>query len=70
MICQSVKKEILSGIYQLMQENSIISLEDKNVLLVESANTALTLLCAIKSCAKKACTINVAIPAIANKRHK
>ncbi len=59
-------EKIMNSIYQLRAGESIISLEDKNVLLVdEGANTGLRLLCAIKSCiSKKANTINVAVPVI------
>jgi len=61
------EEKILDDIYQLRGGESIISLENRNVLLVdESANTGLRLLCAIKSCvSKNVRSINVAIPLIA-----
>jgi len=61
------EEKILQNIYKFRGGESIISLQDRNVLLVdEGANTGLTLLCAIKSCiAKKAASINVAVPVIA-----
>jgi len=61
------EEKILQNIYQFRGGESIISLQNRNVLLVdEGANTGLTLLCAIKSCiSKKAASINVAIPVIA-----
>jgi len=59
-------EKIMNNIYQLRAGESIISLEGKDVLLVdEGSNTGLRLLCAIKSCiSKKANTINVAVPVI------
>ncbi|EDM24225.1 phosphoribosyltransferase family protein [Caminibacter mediatlanticus] len=61
------EEKILEDIHQLRGGEGIISLENRNVLLVdEGANTGLTLLCAIKSCLnKKANSINVAVPVIA-----
>jgi len=61
------EEKILQNIYKFRAGESIISLHNRNVLLVdEGANTGLTLLCAIKSCiSKKASSINVAIPVIA-----
>ncbi|AZV46543.1 hypothetical protein C3L23_04425 [Nautilia sp. PV-1] len=61
------EEKILQNIYKFRGGESIISLHNRNVLLVdEGANTGLTLLCAIKSCiAKKAASINVALPLIA-----
>ena len=61
------EENILQNIYKFRAGESIISLQNRNVLLVdEGANTGLTLLCAIKSCiSKKAASINVAIPIIA-----
>jgi len=61
------EEKILDDIYQLRGGEGIISLENKDVLLVdEGANTGLRLLCAIKSCiSKNVNTINVAIPVIA-----
>ena len=61
------EEKILEDIHQLRAGEGIISLENKNVLLVdEGASTGLTLLCAIKSCInKKVNSINVAIPVIA-----
>jgi len=61
------EEKILDDIYQLRAGEGIISLENKDVLLVdEGANTGLRLLCAIKSCiSKNVNTINVAIPVIA-----
>jgi putative phosphoribosyl transferase len=61
------EEKILQNIYKFRGGESIISLHNRNVLLVdEGANTGLTLLCAIKSCiAKKASSINVALPLIA-----
>jgi len=61
------EEKILQNIYKFRAGESIISLHNRNVLLVdEGANTGLTLLCAIKSCiSKKAASINVAIPVIA-----
>ena len=59
--------KILENIHKFRAGEGIISLENKNVLLVdEGANTGLTLLCAIKSCInKKVNSINVAIPVVA-----
>jgi len=61
------EEKILENIHQIRAGEGIISLEDKNVLLVdEGANTGLTMLCAIKSCLnKKVKSINVAAPVIA-----
>ena len=61
------EEKILQDIYQLRAGEGIISLKERNVLLVdEGANTGLTLMCAIKSCiSQKAATINVAMPIIA-----
>jgi len=61
------EEKILQNIYKFRAGETIISLHNRNVLLVdEGANTGLTLLCAIKSCiSKKAASINVAIPIIA-----
>jgi len=61
------EEKILQDLYQFRGGEGIISLEGKNVLLIdEGANTGLTLLCAIKSCiSKKASSINVAMPIIA-----
>jgi len=61
------EEKILQDIYKFRAGEGIISLEGKNILLVdESANTGLTLLCAIKSCiSKNVSSINVAIPLIA-----
>jgi putative phosphoribosyl transferase len=61
------EEKILQNIYKFRAGESIISLHNRNVLLVdEGANTGLTLLCAIKSCiSKKAASINVAMPVIA-----
>jgi len=66
------EEKILQNIYQFRGGESIISLQNRNVLLVdEGANTGLTLLCAIKSCiSKKAASINVAIPVIAKETAK
>jgi len=61
------EEKILDDIYQLRAGEGIISLENRDVLLVdESANSGLRLLCAIKSCvSKNVRSINVAIPLIA-----
>ncbi|GAB6044660.1 phosphoribosyltransferase [Caminibacter profundus] len=61
------EEKILEDIHKLRAGEGIITLENKNVLLVdEGASTGLTLLCAIKSCInKKVNSINVAIPVIA-----
>ena len=58
--------KIMNNLYQLRAGESIISLEGKDVLLVdEGANTGLRLLCAIKSCISKGVnTVNVAVPVI------
>ena len=60
------EEKILEDIYQLRAGEGIISIEGRNVLLVdESANSGLKLLCAIKSClSKKVNSINVAVPLI------
>ena len=60
------EEKILQDIYQLRAGEGIISLKDRNVLLVdEGADTALTLMCAIKSCiSQNAAAINVAMPII------
>ena len=59
-------EKIVNNIYQLRAGESIISLEGKDVLLVdEGSNTGLRLMCAIKSCiSKNANSINVAVPII------
>ncbi len=59
--------KILESIHQIRAGEGIITLENKNVLLVdEGANTGLTLLCAIKSCInRKVNSINIAIPVVA-----
>jgi len=61
------EEKILQNIYKFRGGESIISLRNRNVLLVdEGANTGLTLLCAIKSCiSKQVASINVAMPLIA-----
>jgi putative phosphoribosyl transferase len=61
------EEKILQNIYKFRGGESIISLHNRNVLLVdEGANTGLTLLCAIKSCiSKQVASINVALPVIA-----
>jgi len=66
------EEKILQNVYKFRGGESIISLHNRNVLLVdEGANTGLTLLCAIKSCiSKKAASINVAIPVIAKETAK
>jgi len=66
------EEKILQNIYKFRGGESIISLHNRNVLLVdEGANTGLTLLCAIKSCiSKKAASINVAVPVIAKETAK
>jgi putative phosphoribosyl transferase len=66
------EEKILQNIYKFRGGESIISLHNRNVLLVdEGANTGLTLLCAIKSClSKKAASINVAMPVIAKETAK
>ncbi len=58
--------KIMNSIYQLRAGESIISLEGKDVLLVdEGSNTGLRLLCAIKSCISRGVnTVNVAVPII------
>jgi len=59
-------EKIKNNIYQLRGGESIISLKGKNVVLVdESVNTALRMLCAIKSCISQGVeSINVAVPII------
>ena len=48
------EEKILQDIYKFRGGESIISLQNRNVLLVdESINTGLSLLCAIKSCISK-----------------
>jgi len=66
------EEKILQNIYKFRGGESIISLQNRNVLLVdEGANTGLTLLCAIKSCiSKNAASINVALPVIAKETAK
>ena len=61
------EEKILQDIYQFRGGESIISLENRDILLVdEGANTGLRLLCAIKTCvAQNVSRINVAIPVIA-----
>ncbi len=61
------EEKILQDIYQLRAGEGIISLKDRNVLLVdEGANTGLRLMCAIKTCIfQGANAINVAMPIIA-----
>ncbi len=61
------EEKILQDIYQLRAGEGIISLKDRNVLLVdEGANTGLRLMCAIKTCISQgANAINVAMPIIA-----
>ena len=58
------EEKILKDIYNFRKGESIISLQNKNVLLVdESINTGLSFLCAIKSCiSKKVKNIKVAAP--------
>ena len=58
------EEKILQNIYKFRGGESIISLQNRNVLLVdESINTGLSLLCAIKSCISKgAKSIQVAVP--------
>ena len=58
------EEQILQNIYKFRGGESIISLQNRNVLLVdESINTGLSLLCAIKSCISKgAKSIQVAVP--------
>ena len=60
------EEKILEDIYQLRAGEGIISIENRDVLLVdESVNTGLRMLCAIKSCiSKKAKSINIATPLI------
>ena len=60
------EEKILQDIYQLRAGEGIISLKDRNVLLVdEGIDTGLTLMCAIKSCiSKKVNAINVAAPIV------
>ena len=66
------EEKILKDLYQLRAGEGIISIKDKNVLLVdEGANTGLRVMCAIKSCiSQKAATINVAMPIIAKETAK
>jgi putative phosphoribosyl transferase len=61
------EEKILRNIRNLRAGEGIISLKNKNVLLVdEGANTGLKLLCAIKSClGKEVNSVNVAMPIIA-----
>ena len=61
------EEKILQDIYQLRAGEGIISLKDRNVLLVdEGSNTGLRLMCAIKTCISQgASAINVAMPIIA-----
>ncbi len=61
------EEKILQDIYQLRAGEGIISLKDRNVLLVdEGSNTGLRLMCAIKTCISQgANAINVAMPIIA-----
>ena len=58
------EEKILQNIYKFRGGESIISLQNRNVLLVdESINTGLSLLCAIKSCVSNgAKSIQVAVP--------
>jgi len=58
------EEKILQNIYKFRGGESIISLQNRNVLLVdESINTGLSFLCAIKSCINKgAKNIKVAAP--------
>ena len=60
------EERILEDIYQLRAGEGIISIEGRDVLLIdESSNSGLKLLCAIKSClSKKVNSINVAVPVI------
>ena len=60
------EEKIIEDIYQLRAGEGIIPIQGRNVLLVdESANSGLKLLCAIKSCiSKKVNSINVAVPVI------
>ena len=60
------EEKILQDIYQLRAGEGIISLKDRNVLLVdEGIDTGLTLMCAIKSCISQgAIAINVASPIV------
>ena len=60
------EEKIIEDIYQLRAGEGIIPIEGRNVLLIdESANSGLKLLCAIKSCiSKKVNSINVAVPVI------
>ncbi len=61
------EEKILQDIYQLRAGEGIISIKDRNVLLIdEGADTGLTIMCAIKSCiSQQVSTINVAMPIIA-----
>ena len=58
------EEKILQNIYKFRGGESIISLQNRNILLVdESINTGLSLLCAIKSCISKGVkSIKVAVP--------
>jgi len=58
------EEKILQNIYKFRKGESIISLQNRNVLLVdESINSGLSLLCAIKSCISKgAKNIKIAAP--------
>ena len=58
------EEKILQDIYQLRAGEGIISIKNRNVLLVdEGVDTGLTLMCAIKSCISKGVNaINVAAP--------
>jgi putative phosphoribosyl transferase len=60
------EEKIIPKMHKFRLGESIISIENKNVLLVDlGSNTALTLLCAIKSCINaKVLKINVAVPFI------
>ena len=60
------EEKILQDIYQLRAGEGIISIKDRNVLLVdEGIDTGLTLMCAIKSCISQgAVAINVASPIV------
>jgi len=62
------EEKILEDIYQLRGGEGIISIENRDVLLVdESINTGLRMLCAVKSCiSKKARSINIAVPLISS----
>ena len=60
------EEKILEDIYQLRAGEGIISIENRDVLLVdESIDTGLRMLCAIKSCiSKRVKSINIATPLI------